>query len=140
MKSNKREVEKIKVKIRIPRKFIEPAIKKVKKFIGTDYIGKVYIAGDWFGNEWGHSRRRAGCIDPEKTTKMQLEGAFYVAEIEATTGLRGFKPVVIKAATEDDGMASCIWIAYPLNEEVKPYFCEEEDIHRNWLVEVEETS
>lgn len=134
------KTKKIKVKIRIPKKFIEPAIKKVRKFIGIDHIGKVYLAGDWLGNEWGHSGRRAGCVDPNKTTKMILEGNFYVAEIEATVGLRGFKPVVVKAATEEDGMASCIWIAYPLKEKVTPYFCEKEDIHRNWLLEVQEIS
>ncbi len=129
--------KKIKVVIRIPKKFIDPSIKKVEKFIGIDHIGEVYLAGDWLGNEWGYSGKRAGCIDPEKTTKMFLEGDFYAAEIETTVGLRGFKPVVVKAATEEDNMASCIWIAYPKKEKVKPYFPEKEDAHRNWLVEVQ---
>ena len=128
--------KKIKVKIRIPKKFIEPALTKVEKFIDIVPIGTVYLAGDWFGNEWGHSGKRAGCIDLNRTTKMTLEGDFYIAEIKTTIGLHGFKPVVVKAAAEEDGMASCIWIAYPLGEKIEPYFCEEEDIHKNWLVEV----
>lgn len=136
MKQKKREVKKIKVKIRIPRKFIEPAIRQVLEFMDIGDIGRVFLTGDW--NDWGKSQKSAGCVVPASTTEMTLEnGIYYVAEVELTRGLHGFKPVVIRAEADENGMAPCIWIACPENG-TGEYWREPGDVHANWLLGVKE--
>ena len=120
-------------KFEIPKEIIEPAIKQVKDFQGIGHIGEVHLAGDW--NNWGDSPEKAGCIRPKPETWMRLEDDKYVAEVALTVGVHGFKPVVVKAEADENGMAPAIWIACPA-ERVGEYEREKGDIHGNWLVKV----
>ena len=120
-------------KIEIPKEIIEPAIKQVKDFQGIGHIGEVYLVGDW--NNWGDSPEKAGCIRPKPETRMSLVGDKYVAEVELTIGVHGFKPVVVKAVFDENVMAPAIWIACPA-EKIGEYEKEKGDIHGNWLVKV----
>ena len=97
--------------ISIPKEFIEPAVKEVEDLIGVDCIGEVHMVGDW--NNWGDSPKKAGCINPIPETQMQLVEGKYVIELDLSSGIYEFKPVVIKASRDNDGMAPAVWISCP---------------------------
>ena len=99
------------ITVSIPKEFIEPAVKEVEDLIGVDCIGEVHMAGD--GNNWGNSPQKAGCIYPSPETQMQLVEGEYVIEIDLPPGIYEFKPVVIKASRDHDGMAPAVWISCP---------------------------
>lgn len=121
-----------KVIIRIPKKLFSSALEKMADFINHGDIGKVYCPGDW--NNWGDSPEKAGCIRPREDMEMHLQGDFYILKTEMTIGLHGFKPVVVKAMPDENGMAPAIWIRWQPGDH--PYKDEKEDGFGNWLVVV----
>ena len=122
-----------KIVIKIPKEVIEPAIEQVKEFIGIGNIGKVYIPGDW--NNWGDSPEKAGCIRPNPEMKMEKTGNYYVWEGKLSIGVHGFKPTVVKAEADENGMTPAIWIVCP-TDGIDEYIKEISDRHGNWLVKV----
>ncbi len=120
-------------KIEIPAKFIKTAIEQTKDFQGIGHIGEIHLVGDW--NNWGDSPEKAGCIRPKPETQMKLEGDNYVIKIELSIGVHGFKPVVVKAEADENGMAPAIWVACPA-ENFGEYEREKGDRWGNWLVKV----
>ncbi len=129
--------KKIKVKISIPKKFIEPAIELVKDFLGTENIGKVYLPASW--NSWGNSQKKAGNIQASKKMEMHPEGDYYVFMVDLPMGVHKFKPAIISAVSDKTGktkgMSTAIWIACPI-EGVGEYICETSDGFFNWIVKV----
>lgn len=116
--------------IKIPTKVIAPATGQVQEFISIGNIGEVYLPGDW--NNWGDSPEKAGCIRPKSEMKMRKIGDYYIWEGFLSIGVHGFKPTVVKAEADENGMAPAIWITCPTDEYIK----ELSDKHGNWLVKV----
>jgi len=120
------------ITIRIPKKIFSSALKQVADFIGYGDIGKIYCPGDW--NNWGDSPEKAGCIRPKSKMEMKLKNGFYELEIKTEIGFHGFKPAMVKAMPDENGMAPAIWIRWKPGDH--PYKNEKEDGFGNWLVAI----
>ena len=62
-------------------------------------------------------------------------GDYYVWEGYLSIGAHGFKPTVVKAETDKNGMAPAIWIICP-TEGIDEYIKEISDKYGNWLAKV----
>jgi hypothetical protein len=121
------------ITIKIPKYFFEQAIEQVKDFLGIENIGKVYLPSGW--NNWGDSQEKAGNIRPKPEMEMHLEGDYYITEAKLTIGAHKFKPAVVSATADKNGMSEAIWIACP-DEGLGEYEQEKSDAFKNWLVKI----
>jgi hypothetical protein len=123
----------MKMTIKVPEEIIKPALEQIKDFVGIGNIGKVYCPGDW--NNWGDSMEKAGCIRPKPEMEMVLKGEYYELEVDLGIGLHRFKPAVVAAEADENGMAPAIWITCP-PEGCEEYFQEKGDHFGNWTIKV----